>query len=67
MDIDDGAARYFEYGSYRGQILREPGHGALEGRRKNITVRAEDPRKGDHLQWRRERPDSKDEKRSKAK
>ena len=58
MDIDNDAARYLECGSNRGQILREPGHGALEGRCKNTTVRAEDPGKGDHLRWRQERPDS---------
>ena len=49
--IVDDAARYLECGLHRGQILREPGH-------KNTTVRAEDPGKGDHLRWRRERPDS---------
>ena len=58
MDIDDNAARRLEYGSHRGQILREPGQGALEGRRKITTKYAEDPGKGDRLRWRRERPDS---------
>ena len=58
MAIDNDAARYLECGSHRGQILREPWHGALEARHKNTKVHAEDPGKRDHLRWRRERPDS---------
>ena len=58
MDIENHAASHLECGSHRGQNLREPGHGALKGHRKNTTVRAGDLGKVDRLLWRWERPDS---------
>ena len=45
VDIDGDAARYLECGPYSVQTLREPGHRALEGRRKVTIVLAEDPGK----------------------
>ena len=58
MNIDNDMARHLECGSHRGEILRKLKHGALESRRKNTTVRARTPEKGDYLRWRRERPAS---------